>query len=100
MNYIVGVILLTAGLATLFWSKSISNSFIKFSSHRYSRTFGSLAHSLGWDDPKNRFMIFLHRLLVIMLGILLLILAFHSFFGTIYTGSAVPPTDSLLQVQN
>ena len=100
MNYIIGLIFLIAGLATLFWNKSLSNRFVRFSAHRYSQTFGQLAHSLGWDDPENRFMVFLHRLLVVLLAMLLLIMAFHSFFGTIYTGSAVPPSDSLLQVQS
>jgi RHS repeat-associated protein len=73
---------------------------LRFSVRRYSVTFGKLAHELRWDDPTNPRMIWLHRLLVAVLGCFLLLMAFHFFFGTIYTGSASPPVDTILETGN
>jgi hypothetical protein len=50
---------------------------------------------MGWDEPKNPRLIRLHRLLAILAGYFLLLMALHLFFGTIYTGAARPP-DAIL----
>ena len=86
-----------AGISVLIWNRTLSRQFAVFSAHRYSNTFGQLAHNLGWDDPQRPFTLFLDRALVILLGISLLIMSFHSFFETIYTGSARPPDTILYQ---
>ena len=100
MNYLLGVILAAAGIGVLIWNRSLSNRFAHFSAHRYSMTFGRLAHALGWDDPTKSSNVLLYRTLVILLGRFLLIMSFHSFFGTIYIGAAAQPPDSILQAHN
>jgi hypothetical protein len=100
MNYPLAIVFAVLGVAVLFWSKTLSDRFLQFSVRRYSETFGRLAHHLKWDDPKNPTMIWLHRLLVAVLGAFLLLMAFHFFFGTIYTGSAIPPVDTILETGN
>ena len=98
MNYLLGTLLAIAGLAVLICNKSLSTRWITFNAEKVSKGFGRFARFLGWDNPNRPFIIFLYRLLTIMLGIFLLIMAFHAAFGTIYTGSAAA-TRSLLQVQ-
>ena len=100
MNYPLAFVFGVLGLAVLFWSRTLSDRFLQFSVRRYSVTFGKLAHELRWDDPTNPRMIWLHRLLVAVLGCFLLLMAFHFFFGTIYTGSASPPVDTILETGN
>jgi hypothetical protein len=89
MNYLLAVLLGIAGLLVLFWSKPLAKRFGHFTAERHAMTFGKFAHDLGWDDPDKKFNIFLHRSLVIGLGLFLLLMALHSWFGTIYTGSAI-----------
>ena len=93
----IGAVLGAVGISVLIWNKTLSRRFAVFSARRYRNTFGGLAHNLGWDDPQRPFTLFLHRALVILLGISLLIMSFHFFFGTIYTGSARPPDTILYQ---
>ena len=85
-----------AGISVLIWNKTLSRRFAVFYAHRY-RNAGGLAGNLGWNDAQRPFTLFLHRTLVILFGIFLLIISFHSFFGTIYTGSARPPDTILYQ---
>jgi hypothetical protein len=59
-----------------------------FFARRHSGTFGRLATYLGWDDPNRPFNRILYRVIVIFVGIFVLIMAFHAFFGPIYIGSA------------
>jgi hypothetical protein len=98
MNYIFGTILAIIGIAVLIWNKSISARWREFHATQVNRNFGRFARFMRWDDPNRPFIVFLYRLLTIMLGLFLLLMAFHSFFGTIYTGSAAQPTAPLLQV--
>jgi hypothetical protein len=100
MNYLLGVLCLIAGALVLLNSKRLSTRLGKFYANRFSATFGRLAHFLGWDSPNKPFNVFLYRAVVVFFGLFLLIMAFHSFFGTIYLGSAAPHMDTLLQVQN
>jgi hypothetical protein len=83
-------------MSVLIWNRTLSRRFAVFTAQRHRKA-GRLAGKLGWDDPQRPFTLFLHRALVILLGILLLIMSFHSFFGTIYTGSAQPPDTILYQ---
>jgi hypothetical protein len=99
MNYVLGAILATAGLAVLIWNRSFSASWLAFNANQ-AKHFGGLAKFFGWDDPNRPFTRFLYRLLTIMLGLFLLVMAFHSVFGTVYLGSAAQPTNTILEVQN
>ena len=94
--------------ANLFWSFFLGWSsyhviliwrvlFPKSCTRRNAAAYPKLSHGMGWDDPKIGRMIRLHRLLVIVAGCSLLLMAFHLFFGTIYTGSARPPDTILYQ---
>jgi hypothetical protein len=100
MNYPLALVLAVVGFSVLLWSRTLSDRFLQFSAHRYSVTFGKLAHDLRWDDPTNPMMVWLHRLLVVILGCFLLLMSFHFFFGTIYTGGATPPPDTILETGN
>jgi hypothetical protein len=97
MNYLLALVLTTLRIGVLIWNKSLSNRFLQFSTRRNAAAYPKLSHDMGWDDPKNPRMIRLHRLLVIVAGCSLLLMAFHSLFGTIYTGSSTPPPDTLLK---
>jgi len=99
MNYFLAFVLAVAGLAVLIWNKRLSGDFGRFMARRYSMTFGRLAHSVG-ADPNKPFNVFFYRLLVIFFGAFLLLMAVHAAFGTIYTGSAVPRSDTLLTIPN
>jgi hypothetical protein len=94
---LTGVVLATAGISILIWNKSLSNRFLQFSTRRNAAACPKSSHDMGWDEPKNPRLIRLHRLLVILAGCFLLLMAFHLFFGTIYTGSARPPDTILYQ---
>jgi hypothetical protein len=98
MNYILGGVLALAGIAVLIWNKSLSERWLAFNAKQVG-AFGRLASFFSWDDPNRPFGRFLYRLLTIMLGLFLLLMAFHSFFGAVYIGSAVQPTNTILEVQ-
>jgi hypothetical protein len=100
MNYLLGILLSIAGAVVLLNNKRLSIQLGKFYANRFSATFGRLAHFLGWDSPNKPFNVFLYRAVVVLFGLFFLIIAFNSFFGTIYLGSAAPHMDTLLQVQN
>jgi amino acid transporter len=92
----MGGILTIAGVAVLIWNKSLAARWRTFTTHQQSKVFDRLAHFLGWDNADRPFAVFLYRFMTIFLGVFLLIMAFHSFFGTIYTGSpALEPTTLL-----
>jgi hypothetical protein len=97
MNYLLASTLAIAGIAILIWNKLLSEKLGSFYSQRFSATFGKLAHALGWDDPTTPLNKFMYRGFVITVAIVLLVFAFVAFFGPISTGSAVQPTNSLLQ---
>jgi hypothetical protein len=94
---LIGVVLAAAGISILIWNKSLSNRFLQFSARRNAAAYPKLSHDLRWDDPTNPMMVWLQRLLVVILGCFLLLMSFHFFFGTIYTGSARPPGTILYQ---
>jgi hypothetical protein len=98
MNYLLGSVLAIVGLAILIWNKALSARWLAFNARQVGH-FGRLASSLGWDDQNRPFTRFLYRLLTIMLGLFLLMMALHSFFGTFYVGSAAQPTNTILEVQ-
>jgi hypothetical protein len=100
MNYLLGLFLSIAGVLVLLNNKRLSTRLGNFYASRFSATFGRLAHFLGWDNSNKPFNVFLYRAVVVFFGLFLLIMAFHSFFGPIYLGSAAPRMDTLLQVQN
>jgi hypothetical protein len=97
MKFLLAAILAIAGVAILVRNKSLSEKLSIFYSQRFSATFGKLAQFLGWDDPTTPLNKFMYRGFVITVGIILLVFAFTAFFGPISTGSAVQPTNSLLQ---
>jgi hypothetical protein len=99
MNYVLGSILAIAGTAVLIWNKSLSARWRAFNANQINRGFGRFARFMKWNDPNRPFIVFLYRVLTIMLGLFLWLMAFHSFFGTIYTGSAVEHTAPMLQTQ-
>ena len=93
---LVGVVLAAAGISVLIWNRTLSRRFAVFTAHRH-RTAGGITSNFRWGDPQRPFTLFLHRALVIFFGLMLLIMSFHSFFGTVYTGSARPPDTILYQ---
>jgi hypothetical protein len=99
MNYVLGIILTIAGTAVLIWNKSLSVRWRAFNANQVNRRFGRLGSFMGWNDSNRPFIVFLYRLLTIMLGLFLWLMAFHYFFGTIYTGSAAQPTAPMLQIR-
>jgi hypothetical protein len=99
MNYVLGGILAIAGAAVLIWNKSLSERWRTFNAGQVNAGFGRFASFMGWSDPNRPFIVFLYRSLTILLGLFLWLMAFHSFFGTIYTGSAAQPTAPMLQEQ-
>lgn len=100
MNYVFGMILSITGALVLINSKGLSTRLGVFYANRFSATFGRLAHSLGWDDPTKPFNALLYRAAVIIFGVFLLVMAFHSVFGPIYLGSAAPRSNTLLDLRN
>jgi hypothetical protein len=99
MNYLLGIVLALSGTAVLVWNKSLSARWRAFNANQVNRGFGRFASFMGWNDPNRPFIVFLYRVLTIMLGLFLWLMAFHSFVGTIYTGSAAQPTAPILEVK-
>jgi hypothetical protein len=98
MHYLVATVLAVTGISVLIWSRPLAQKFGRFTAQRHRHTFGGIARTLGWDEPSKHFNIFLHRSLVIIFALFLLLMAFHSWFGTIYIGTA-QTTNSLLNTQ-
>ncbi len=99
MNYLLSLVFSGAGVAILLWNKPLSEKLGVFYSRRFSLTFGSLAHTVGWDDQNRPFNRILYRSFVITAGIILLIFAIAAFGGTNFVGPSAPPVNSLLQAQ-
>ena len=84
MNYLFGTVLAIAGVTILIYNKSFAARWRIFNANQFNKSLSNIAKAFRWDNPDRPFVVFLFRLLTIFLGIFLLIVAFHSFFGTIY----------------
>ena len=88
-NYLLSAVFAIAGIAVLTWNKALAEKLGAFYAHRYSATFGKLAHFLGLDDPNTPVNRFMYRGFVITMGIILLIFALAAFFGTKFIGPSL-----------
>ena len=85
MNYLT-VVFVLVGIGILVRNKTLAEKLGSFYAHRFSATFGGLAHFLGWDDPTRPFNKFMYRSFVITAAIIFLIFAVAAFMGTNFVG--------------
>ena len=91
MNYFLALICAVAGIACFVWYKTLHRSLARFYAKRFHEEFGDLATTMRWDNPEDRWNLLIYQTGIFFLGVSLLAMAFHFAFGTIYTGSALPP---------
>jgi len=84
MMYILSLISAFLGIVCLIRYKSLSQSITGLYVRKSPKVFGI---PFDWESPKYRIIV---KIVVILFGIFLLIMAFHFAFGTIYIGSAQP----------
>ena len=84
MNYIIGTILLILGIACLIRFKSFGKAMAKIFADQFRKTYGGYATDMGWDNPDRTYNKYFYRAAVIFIGLFLLMMSFHEFFGTIH----------------
>ena len=83
MNIVIALILGILGILCLVYFRSLARTSATFMAKRFRECYGQDATERRWDNPNTQFNKYFYRGLVIVLGLFLLIMSFHEFFGTI-----------------
>jgi hypothetical protein len=68
----------------LIFIRSIARNVAEFMARRFREYYGEYATERGWDDQNKEVNKLFYRGIVLLLGVWLLIVAFHELFGTIH----------------
>jgi hypothetical protein len=78
MDYFLAFVLATAGFV---WYKTLYRALARFYAKRFHEEFGSLATTMRWDNPEDRWNLLIYQTGIFFLGVSLLAMAFFAAFA-------------------
>ena len=81
MDYFLAFVLATAGIACFVCYKTLYRALARFYAKRFHEEFGSLATTMRWDNPEDRWNLLIYQTGIFFLGVSLLAMAFFAAFA-------------------